>query len=63
MVNDHRVGVLPELSDTCAYDVTEVLQPINRLVVEIQHDPTASSRPAGLYGLVTLEITGGKGED
>jgi len=56
-VNDHRVGMLHELTKTGAYDVTDVLQPINRLVVEIHHDPGASSGPAGLYGLVTLEIT------
>jgi len=55
-VNAAGLGTIAPPGGEAAFDVTELLQPSNRLVVEVDFAPSESSGPGGLWAPVGIEI-------
>ena len=59
-VNDVDLGAVENPEQPARFEVTQLLQPNNILIVEIQFDATESGEnPGGLWGPVAIEIRSG----
>lgn len=57
-VNGHALGSVCDIRQTVGFDVTDLLEPANRLeVILTVSDPANASPPQGLHGLVGIEIS------
>lgn len=55
-VNDHPLGGMQDNDSTVAFDVTDLIEPGNMLVVEVSYFPDQHHARGGLWGPVAVEI-------